>query len=257
MTLFSAKAPGADYFSVCPSCGHAESWSIWPGTHGHIMGTCHRALCSYGSRRLDQGQSAPTLPPKKKEPRYYTRSIRPLTADQEQFIAGKFGIDSNEMEGYNDFDDRFILGVYGPVGYNRRGYIAYSLSGATPKSLAYNEKPEEPLIHHTDTGACVAPRVIVEDWFSAEKVAAAGGVGVAIMGTYLDQAKVTEIAAVATGPVYLALDRDAYHKTIGYIVKYREQFPLGLYAWSLRVDLKYESTERIKAALDGESNFNV
>lgn len=244
------------FITACPKCRRDDSWSVWIGTSGQPMGTCHRAQCSHGSRQLSSEQAVFLATPKKKEPRYYTRPIKQFTHDQKILLGIKFGINPDELAGYDEFEDRFILGVYGPVGYNKRGYIAYSLSGATPKSLTYNEKPEEPFIHHTETGACVAPRVIVEDWFSAEKVAAAGGVGIAVMGTYLDQAKVTEIAAVANGPTFLALDRDAYSKTIGYIAKYREQFPLGLYAWSLRVDLKYESTERIKRALDGDYDFN-
>lgn len=217
------------------------------------MGTCHRALCSHGSRQLNNYEVFPQ--PKKKEPRHYTRPITTLTDEQYFVVRERFGINPNELEGYNEIDDRFILGVYGPVGYNKRGSIAYSLSGATPKSLTYNEKPDEPWVHWAK--GMLSASVIVEDWFSAEKVATARADGIAIMGTNLTQAMVTEIAAAANGPTFLALDRDAYHKTIGYIAKYREQFPLGLYAWSLRVDLKYESTERIKAALDGESNFNV
>lgn len=236
---------------ACPKCQRAESWSVWIGKSGEPMGTCHRALCSYGTRPI--GTVIGILPPKKKEPRYYTRPLEPLTEDQYAMIYERFGLDGKEIT-YNEIDDRFILGVYGPVGYNRRGYIAYSLSGAIPKSLTYNEKPEEPWMHWAK--GMLSASVVVEDWFSAEKVACARADGIAIMGTNLTQAMVTEIAAAANGPTFLAFDRDAFGKSVGYIAKYREQFPLGLYAWSLVKDLKYETTERIKEALDGNYDFS-
>lgn len=240
--------------TACPKCKRDDSWSVWIGTSGQPMGTCHRAQCSHGSRQLSGEQAIFIATPKKKEPRYYTRPIRSLTTSQEEIIKDRFGIHVPEVEGYNEADDRFILPVYGPVGHNRRGSIAYSFSGGVPKSLTYNEKPEQPFVHYA--GFFANGTVVVEDWFSAEKVSMAGAMGAAIMGTNLTQAMVTELAENAGAPAYLALDRDAYSKTIGYIAKYREQFPLGLYAWSLRVDLKYESTERIKRALDGDYDFN-
>jgi hypothetical protein len=173
-----------------------------------------------------------------------------------------FGLSTDEIEGYSPADDRLVLPVFGPYGYNRRGCIAYSLSGGKPKTLTYNEKPDQPFIHYAADSKPVGHLVIVEDWFSAEKVATTGeAVGVAIMGTHLSQEAVTEIAGTAArmgARTWLALDRDAYAKTIGYLARYREQFAYGLYAWSLAKDLKYETTERIKRALDnGANDFSV
>jgi hypothetical protein len=165
----------------------------------------------------------------------------------------KFGIYDLNIDGYNEQDDRFILPVYGPVGFNRRGCIAYSLSGAEPKALTYNETPLESSLH--SPGPVGRSIVIVEDWWSAEKVEQSGGCGVALLGTNLDQAAVSELVEFSNGPTFIALDRDAYTKTLLYLSRYREQFPRGLYAWSLKQDLKYESEERIKEALDGNYDF--
>jgi hypothetical protein len=237
----------------CPKCGMSEGYYLFTNSLGYLVGKCYRAKCGH-TARVDGRPDLIVPKPATREPRYYTRPMRELTAEQFDLIDTRFGIRPEEIDGYSEADDRFLLPVYGPKGYNRRGYIAYSLSGGTPKTLPYNEKPDEPWVHYA--GSQVAGVVIVEDWFSAEKVATAGAKGVAIMGTNLTQEMVTEIAAYAAlHPVHIALDRDAYAKTIGYVSRYREQFPLGLYAWSLRVDLKYESTERIKRALDGASNF--
>jgi hypothetical protein len=218
------------------------------------MGKCHRAQCGY----LGQLDGYAFTVPKKPEPRYYTRPITLLDAGQLKLIEARFGIDPDEVAGYNETEDRFLLGVYGPVGHNRRGYIAYSLSGGVPKSLTYKEKPEEPFIHYA-----VGPwnnLVVVEDWFSAEKVAATNrGAGVAIMGTNLTQEMVSEMAVIAAArraKVWLAFDQDAYEKSLNYLFKYREQFPGGLFAWRLKQDLKYETTKRITEALvDGRTNF--
>lgn len=239
----------------CPKCHRKESWSVWIGEQGHPMGKCHRAQCGH----LGQLDGYAFTVPKKPEPRYYTRPIKPLTAEQRGLVELRFGVNPGEMEGYNAIEDRFILPVYGPDGYNLRGVVAYSLSGGTPKSLNYNEKPEQPFIHvagdRHNTNI-----VVVEDWFSAEKVGATSlACGVAIMGTNLSQAAVTEIAELAnrTGAkVWLAFDQDAYERSLNYLFKYREQFPGGLFAWRLKQDLKYETTKRITEALvDGRTNF--
>lgn len=242
----------------CPHCGRKESWSVWVSESGMGMATCHRATCGYGTRPLDN--APPFMVAKKKEPRIYTRPIAPLTKEQRHLIDVKFrdyaGNIGCAVTGYNVQDDRFLLPVFN--GYMRRGYVAYSFN-RTPKSLKYNEKVGEPFIHYALDGA---PHiVIVEDWFSAEKVATTGlACGAAIMGTHLSQEAITELAGKAAdwgAKVWVALDRDAYTKTLLYLSRFREQFPLGMYAWSLGKDLKYETTERIREALvDGRTNFN-
>ena len=238
---------------ACPKCGHEESWSVWMGS-AELMGKCHRAQCGY-TAPVDAMFAAPI---KHREPRYYTRPYKEPSAEQEVIIYKRFGLPPGTVTGYNEIDDRFILSVDGPQ-HQRRGVIAYSLSGAKPKSLTYKEKLEQPFVHWSHR---LNPKaiVLVEDWFSAEKVSEAGATGVALLGTNLSQDAVTEIKQVAANwnvPTFVALDRDAYTKSLLYLSKYREQFARGLYAWSLRVDLKYESVERIKRALNGEYDFTA
>jgi hypothetical protein len=251
---------------ICPKCAGGsdseKSLSIRVDEAGGVHWRCFRALCGYtgGPRGVRS-----IFATKKKEPRYFTRPIKPLTDLQQIFLLDKFASFPlmGEVEGYSYWDDRFILGVYGPEGYNKRGVVAYSFN-QKPKTLTYNEKPDEPFIHYAMSlpygGAAHSNVVIVEDWFSAEKVAATGyAVGVALMGTNLDQAMVSEIAGYANSrgaKTWIALDRDAYTKSLLYLNKYREQFGGGLFAWSLAKDLKYETTERITEALvDGKTDF--
>lgn len=243
---------------LCPKCyGGTElehSLSVRHDEGGMVYWRCFRSSCSFagGPRGV-----ASLFSTKKREPRHFTRPIKPLTAEQVGLLQDKFGAAQIplEVDGYSYWDDRFILGVWG-VGYRKRGVIAYSFN-QKPKVLTYNELPEEPFIHYALPEPPARSLVIVEDWFSAEKVATAGGLGVAIMGTHIDQAMITEIVEVANGrPTWVALDRDAYTKTLLYLSRFREQFPGGLFAWSLAKDLKYETQERIREALvDGKVDF--
>jgi hypothetical protein len=244
---------------VCPKCSGGSdreaSLSISLDAAGGVFWRCFRAMC--GTAGGPRGAASPFALKPKREPRHFTRPIKQLTDAQTALLFAKFDSYAltTQVDGYSYWDDRFILGVYGPEGYNKRGVVAYSFN-KKPKSLTYNERPDEPFIHYA--GSPNKPHVIVEDWFSAEKVAATGKArGVALMGTHLDQDMVTELTRAAIGPTYIALDRDAYTKTLLYLSRYREQFPEGLFAWSLAKDLKYETTERIEEALGGKTNFNV
>lgn len=245
---------------ICPKCSGGSdgehSLSLRFDTNQGVHWRCFRALCGFkGGPR-----GVATFDGPKREPRYFTRPLKPLTFEHRTLLINKFGSAelAEEVEGYSYWDDRFMLGIYGPTGYNRRGYVGYSFN-QKPKALIYNEVPAEPFTHFArGVSAHQNHLVIVEDWFSAEKVALTGAVGVALMGTLLTQDALTEIAATATrsaSRTWLAFDKDAYAKAIGYLQRYREQFHYGLYVWSLDRDLKYETTERIQRALDGEVNF--
>lgn len=246
---------GTSERSICPKCSggsdNEKSLMVYVDHDFQFHWKCYRATCGYRG-----GKSTTGLPivPAKREPRFYTRPYVYPTPEQHDLIQSRFGLPAGTVDGYSAIDDRFILKVFGTSGL--RGHVAYSLSGAKPKSLTYNERPEEPFVHYTQLSVSFG-LVIVEDWFSAEKVAEAGGTGVALMGTNLSQAMVTEIAKVCGRfqvPTFLAFDLDAYSKALSYQIKFREQFPYGLKVWKLRVDLKYEPVENIKRALRGETN---
>lgn len=238
---------------ACPKCGHAESWSTWIGEKKQLMGKCHRAKCGHIT-----GLEGLAAPRQAREPRLYTRPYKALNDDQNAIIDNLFGLPDGVVDGYSEQDDRFILGVMGPQ-MQHRGHIAYSFSGAKPKSINYVAKTDEPF-NHWARARTLKPGalVVVEDWFSAEKVREAGATGIALIGTTLNQAMVTDISHVARDwqiPTYLALDRDAFGKALAYKAKYAEQFKLGLQVWALDKDLKYESVERIKDAIESR-RFN-
>lgn len=253
-TAIQMLAPpvGTTAREVCPKCGGGsdrESTLAITSASSGVFWHCFRSSCGY--RGGPRGVRHPNVMAKAKEPRHYTRPYKALNDDQAAVIAQRFDLPSDVIDGYNEIDDRFILSVEGPK-HQQRGVIAYSLSGGKPKSLTYNALPDEPFVHWAGSHHSKAI-VVVEDWFSAEKVREADHHGVAIMGTNLTVAMVIELAVVAGNkkiPVYIALDKDAFAKAVGYVQKYREQFTHGLYTWALERDLKYVSVEDIKKAVE-------
>jgi len=144
--------------------------------------------------------------------------------------------------------DRYVYTVRDPIGVPR-GHIARSLTGATPKVLTYDERPDQPFIGwvRSETSEAV---VIVEDWISAEKLGASTATGVALNGTHLSLEMVTEIQVNSGGkPVCLALDRDAYGKSIGYLQRYGDLFSPRLRVAWLEVDIKHVPFGQIERAI--------
>lgn len=242
---------------VCPKClGGSDkeaSLSVYVDQDFNFHWRCYRSTCGYKGGRSHDGQFVSRSKAPAKEPRFYTRPTVYPSSEQHALIQARFGLEPGTVSKYSDIDDRFILEVRSSDQYTR-GYVAYSLSGATPKSLTYNEAPNYPFMHVTGRGGLV---VVVEDWFSAEKVAsagAAGATGAAIMGTNLTEDMVDELVSLDS-PVVLALDKDAWTKSIKYQQKYKERFKHGLTVWRLDKDLKYVSVERIIEAVNGKTYF--
>lgn len=250
---------GTSTREVCPKCKGGSDGekclSISVDLNFGVHWKCFRSSCGFagGPRGVPNAFGGGV----KREPRYYTRPYRPLTQVQHDFFYAKFGIDPVEIAGYSAETDRFIFPVFGDgLGFEYRGCMARSFSGEQPKSLTYNEQPDKPFIHFAYPNSLPDARavVVVEDWLSAEKVAQSDEVvAVALNGTRITQEMISEISTVAQRPpgrpTYLALDKDAFCKSVKYVHRYREQFPGGLYVWALSRDLKYEAGEAIRAAI--------
>ena len=246
IALLALGGPGR---YICPKCNggsdnerclsiNGDSWRCWRSTCGYWGGP-------------NGGRGRVVVNSRSKEPRHYTRPYKPLNGDQAALISSKFGLAGGVIDGYSETDDRFILGVSGPQ-HQLRGHIAYSLSGGKPKSVNYWAKTDE-AFNHWAMSLRPPAIVVVEDWFSAEKVREAEATGVALNGTLLTQQMITDIAHVASRwqiPTYLAFDRDAFPKAISYQTKFAEQFIYGLKVWALQKDLKYVQVERIKHAIE-------
>jgi DNA primase len=104
--------------------------------------------------------------------------------------------------------DRVMLPVHSPK-YERRGWVARSYSGATPKVLSYKEVLDQPYLHWA-IGEVERERVyIVEDIPSADRIAEAGQNACALMGTHCANDCLDEIVDQGYREVVIALDKDA------------------------------------------------
>lgn len=90
--------------------------------------------------------------------------------------------------------------------------------------------------------------VVVEDQFSAIRASDYLN-AVALLGTHLDDIRAEEIKASKLSPIYLALDKDAWNKTIKYCIQYRSM--LGLIPLRLEKDIKNMTTEELDQLMKG------
>jgi DNA primase len=123
--------------------------------------------------------------------------------------------------------------------------------------LTYRERVDEPWIHYVYPDCTYTHAVIVEDWFSAQKVADAGALGIALLGTHLNRDRVDEIKQVcAKVQTIIALDQDAYAKAIEYVLEFGGELNPPMKVGRLKQDLKYVDKDVIKAVLDeGRTDF--
>lgn len=251
----STRGAGA-YRLVCPDCrGGTDSekcLTLVVDTMGQMAFRCYRSSCGFG------GGNRQTLvtDSKVREPRYFTADTVSLSEDRKSWFDHKFGFVPPDTL-YAPHMDRYVYTVRGPTGA-ARGHIARSFAGAVPKVLTYWEATTEPFI-----GWCVdvsqedAPLVIVEDWLSAEKVYETGAAhALALNGTYLSLEMVREIIETVKGQVILALDRDAWPKALKYRKDLGDLFSPAMKVWRLDEDLKYESLDRIREAVEGRTDFH-
>lgn len=221
---------------ICPFCnGGADkehSMVVWGPNHYK----CFRASC----RKAGWGTGG--VAPREKEARYFTKQTKSLTTEQALFICTRFGLDYEPRVTYCPDEDRYVFDVLAPLGW-LRGHMSRSYSGATPKTIAYRAKTEEPWMHWSKSkdyqpsaGKAV---VIVEDIMSAEKVGQFGMQrGVALLGTHLDLERAEEIREIAGNkPVHIALDKDATGLAIKYYNRFGDIIP-NLYVLVLDKDLK-------------------
>lgn len=241
---------------VCPECGGGSekeksfSYIAQSFPHDIMAGICWRASCGHkvgNPLRL----AGPIARP---ERRHFTADTEMLDTEKAEWFLKTFGYEHPDLL-YAPYLDRFIYTVRSATGRSR-GVIARSFSGAKPKSLSYPTEWDVPFIGWNGLSES-SYVVIVEDWVSSEKLAVAGALAVSLQGTNFSLQMATEVAEVAAGrKVILALDADAYGKSLEIALKHGAAFSPCLRVWRLGMDLKYEPVERIRKALaNGELDF--
>jgi hypothetical protein len=150
---------------------------------------------------------------------------------------------------------RLVSAIAFSGSYDVIGYIGYSFT-KSPKALTFKEKQIEPFVGRFWP---INPKytwvtVIVEDWWSAAKVAQAGVRALCLNGVHLSWETAVGLG-VERRDVVLALDSG----TLPLMLKYKRMYG-GLWQsctiWELDKDLKYEQEETIINALrTGKTSF--
>ena len=250
-------AKGEKQRILCPWCNGGnskeKSLSVVHNEDGSLWWRCFRASCgSMGSRGASGLRS---LRAKRADPRPFVGPLNNLSEAMYDFFNKTFGLERPSIERagirYAPEQDRFFFLCLSPSN-KERGSVLRSFSGATPKTLVYRTAVTEPFIGWHKEGAVPrGPLVIVEDTLSGLKVHQAGGSACVLNGTYLNYQMATEISETwYEGDVYLALDVGTMQLMLKYKTKY--DILIGpMKIWRLEADLKYESTESIRAGLFG------
>lgn len=236
---------------ICPKCGGGttkeKSLSITMDDSGYLLWHCFRASCGFAGRRLAWGVVQGNGSAPKKRPRGFTGELGMPPEDQSRYLWDKFGLKMPDNWRWAPEYARLYVPILGPNGHYRGAILRNTTINVAPKTLTFKEAIYEPWMHWylQERPAAV---VLVEDMFSAQKLQQSGVPAACLLGTHFGLDKVREVLSV-TNSAILALDKDAYSKSLTYVVEYRHL--LNLTAWKLEKDLKYEPEERIIEAYYG------
>lgn len=238
---------------VCLNCngGQSKEKSLAiTRDSGKILYKCHRDSCNLPPGIIFEYDGIEPIVPVKDKRREYTKDLVNLTEQDYEFFWDKFRLEEEDLQGVRRCLEtrRYLLPIIGHGG-QLRGHIARSFDGLVPKASAYKYKCDEPFIgwiHPIRNWIDESSVVIVEDWFSAAKVAKAGISAITINGTHISWEAALE-AVLDYDEVILALDRGTLPKMLKYCNIYGSLWP-KYRVWSLDKDLKYEQEEKIRNA---------
>lgn len=214
------------YLNKCPKCGDTtnERALALHKTHSHVKFFCFRATCGYkGIVDHRTGTQLKADPKKEKGTTYkYTKPFRMLNPDEYKFLAQKYEVFALGGIRYGTNDNRFLLPIRGlyqkHLGWVGRAYPEYA-QDAISKAINYRENDSEPFLHFPYKPR-KNPIVVVEDWWSAEKIAQESHQTVALLGTNLTEQMVLQFVDYGIDKLILALDRNAWQKYLVYKNKF-------------------------------------
>lgn len=226
----------------CPACdggSTGEASLSVSKREGVLLWKCHRASCGIAGAANASGSSdrgAATRIPDTRGVvgRTIERTCNVVGPHARQLLSSKYCITADHIAkwslGWDDETNRLVIPVT-DFRSERLGVALRSLDGAVPKTKTHTEKDAISwFVNHTARGV-----IIVEDQFSAIR-ASDYLTSVALLGTHLNEERVSEIRNSGLTPVWLALDNDAFAKAVGYRIKYRNSLnPIVL---KLNKDLK-------------------
>lgn len=225
---------------LCPACrgGSTGETTLSISRVGErLLWKCHRASCGWsgasGSKQVgyDGGRTrTPVL--RGVEGRTYYRDSEKLPVEVAEHLQVKYSFTSRQINnlGWDVQRERIVI----PISDHRGemiGSVLRSEQGAEPKALMYAEDNAVGFFKNYNTHDLI----IVEDLFSALRAQQYMNAA-AILGTHLNPERIAFIKNSGPGVVYLALDNDAWDKTIRYVQQFRND--LRMVPVKLNKDLK-------------------
>jgi hypothetical protein len=215
---FVVEQPTMGSKTVCPKCDGGRSGelslSVNEGEDGIVWLRCWRASCGWRSLTLTDPTATVERRPMKKVT-VYREPIEPLAyGDLNLRLRKRYGIDMVYAQGHgwgaSPDGKTLIMPVRCPYG-GVRGHVTRTFTD--PKRCYTYKATAQPWLDWW--GRVGSPLIVVEDTISACRLAGLGYRTVALLGTSISNPQAKEIATAADRcPVYLALDRDAFVKSL-------------------------------------------
>lgn len=142
--------------------------------------------------------------------------------------------------GWDEAEQKIVQPVQDRLG-NILGSVLRVPPGDTRKPKAKSHTEEGAIAWHVNP--TTHGLIIVEDIFSAIRAADFMS-SVALLSTHLNDDRVDQIRQANVSKVYLALDADAYAKTIKYVQQFRSRLPMV--PVKIVKDLKNHTPEELK-----------
>ena len=235
---------------LCPLCEGGSSGKRTLSVsrnNGLLLWHCHRDSCTFSGRW--GGRASKASQPKGKAARglvgrTYVRTASSLPEEAREYLSTKLLLTDRHISraqlGWDEQDDRLIQPVF-----TRNGEVAgcclRALDGREPKSKSHTE--EGAMAWYTARNS--DDLIIVEDIFSAIRCSDYMN-SVALLSTHLNDSRIEQIKEAGFNRAFLALDRDAYSKSIQYAKQFRSQ--IALVPVQIHKDIKdmtHEETESL------------
>lgn len=236
---------------LCPACqgGTTKERTLSvTRREGRLYWKCHRASCDFvGSDTVGWASTQRTKPLQCRGTvgRTIARHAEGVPESSREYLRQKYCLTDAHIGrfqiGWDTETNRLVLPVQDAQG-NLLGVNLRSLSGARPKSKLHAESGA--LSWHINRAT--PGLIIVEDQFSAIRASDYLS-SVALLGTQLNEDDAYSIKKHARGPVYLALDADAWSHAVKLVMQHRSILPMQLV--KLPRDLKDMDDEELASFL--------
>lgn len=233
---------------TCPKCegGRSKENSLSVTVDGlTLKWCCHRASCGWVGQTLVVGgggsRSAP-VERGKKPPLSFKAAA--LSAENYDLLLNKYGITKDLADTFKlEWTSDLTAFTEGRIVIPTRNFDLSS-SGWVLRGINKEEKQKALIVKAKETmglswfSCCTGSSdrcIIVEDCYSAIRASKYLN-AVALLGTYLSPEMCDELIACSMAKYYLALDKDAFNKSIEYAFKYKNKITLETV--SLTKDIK-------------------